>query len=133
MIDRADVIAKQVGKRLKGERIARQLTQMALASRLTAVGLPTSDKTVSAWETGRTALTIPDLWPLAAALNMDPGQLGRKLGLCGEPSQREIAIAEGADLLHELAEEPPEMAATIVGWWRQSFEIVRLNRLGRTN
>lgn len=128
-------IAVAVGGRLKMLREKRDLTQVMLSARLQAAGMErgSSAKTISSWERGETPLPLPALLPLAIALRMEPDSLGRQLGLCGDPEGREILVAEGADLLEALANEPPEISNTILRWLRESVEIARLGRLGRTN
>lgn len=70
-----------------------------------------------------------DLAQVAAVLDVPLGALLTP----SASGARDLKIEEGADLLVRLREEDPDVAESILSWWRQSFEIVRLNRLGRTN
>lgn len=124
---------ERVGLNLRAIREQRGLTQEMLAARLTTSWKHTSDATVSAWENGRTPLPLVAIEPLAGALRMRTGELGRSLGLCGDPVPREIAIAEGADILEALADEPPEIATAVLTMFRQSLEIARASRLAQRN
>jgi transcriptional regulator with XRE-family HTH domain len=128
-------IVKSVGLKLRAIRESHELKQVELAARLQAAGMESgsSSKTISAWERGETPLPLPALAPLAVAFRMEPGALASRLGICGDVAAREIRIAEGADILGQLADEPPEVAETILRWLRESVGIARTARLARTN
>lgn len=125
--------AERIGHQIKALRTDRSLTQEDLSARFGTLGHSVSSKTISSWETGRTPLPLTMLAPLAEALKMDAGHLGQRLGLCGAPSPRDLHFAEGADILTELADEPPEVAETILRWLRDSVQIAKTARLARTN
>lgn len=108
------------------------MTQEMLAARLTVEGKAVSDSTVSNWEAGTTPLPLTAFEPLARALRFDVPSLSRRLGLCTD-SPGQTRLAEGADILNQLADEPPEVADTILRWLRESMEIARMSRLARTN
>ena len=135
LTDAADAFVRATGAALRALRVREQLSQAELAARLQARGIKggSSPQTVSAWERGDTPIPLPALPVIADALRLEPRALGRHLGLCGPASDRELRIEEGADLLIQLQDEPPETVASILSWWRQSIEIARANRLGRIN
>lgn len=123
---------KRVGQQLRSLRGEHDLTQEMLAARLSVEWKPTSDSTVSNWESGTTPLPLTALEPIAKAFRMDVGHLGRRLGLCGmEP--REVFIAEGQDILQAVADETPEVQAGILAMFRQAIEIARTAREARSN
>lgn len=128
-------IATAVGGQLKKLRDDHELTQKMLAARLQAAGMErgSSEKTISAWEVGTTPLPLTALPVLAAAFRMEPDALARRLGLCGDPGAREIVIADATDAVNQLADEPPEVADTILRWLRESIQIAHAARLARTN
>jgi transcriptional regulator with XRE-family HTH domain len=133
--DPSDAFVKSTGAALRNLRNGQKLTQAELAARLQSRGIQggSSPQTVSAWERGDTPIPLPAIPVIADALSMEPRVLGRSLGLCGTPEPREIHLEEGADLLAQLQDEPDDVVASILAWWRQSLEIARLNRLGPRN
>jgi transcriptional regulator with XRE-family HTH domain len=133
--DTTDAFVRSTGAALRGIRKRQGLTQTELAARLQSRGIQggSSPQTVSAWERGDTPIPLPALPVIAEALHLEPRSLGRHLGLCGPSGARELRIEEGADLLAQLQDEPPETIESILSWWRQSIEIARSNRLGRMN
>lgn len=127
-MNRSINIAERVGRRLKALREEQGITQEMMAARLTAEWKEVSPKTLSAWETGRTPFPLLAFEPVASALRVEPSYLGVRLGLCGEPSPREIFLAEGADIMAELANEPPDLAASILRSMRTAMEIAKTAR-----
>jgi len=133
--DPSEAFVRSVGAALRQIRKSQDLTQAELAARLQAQGMETgsSAKTVSAWERGDTPIPLPALPVIAEALRLEPRVLGQQLGLCGAANSREIHLADGADLLRQLEDEPPEFAEAVVRWWRESFAFARAARLARQN
>jgi transcriptional regulator with XRE-family HTH domain len=125
---KADPMSRLFGSRLRAVREQQGLRQVDVAEKL---GMSAGG--YSSVERGAARMFVTDLERYASALGVDAGYLGRRLGLCGEDAPREIRLTEGADILDQLADEPPEVAETILAWWRQSLEIARSNRLARSN
>lgn len=128
MTTKADPVSQRFGARLRAVRLERGLRQRDVAERLEM-----SAGGYSSIERGYARMFVSDLERFAQALGVDVTYLGRRLGLCGATGARDLKIEEGADLLVQLRDEPPEVADSILSWWRQSLNIARLNRLGRTN
>lgn len=133
--DSSGGLVQATGAALRRLRKTEGLTQAALAARLQSRGLRggSSSKTVSAWENGDTPIPLTAFPILADCFQLDTAALVRRLGLCGDVTSRDILLAEGVDLLRQLSDEPPEIAGTILTWIRQSVEMARLTRLGRTD
>ncbi len=103
------------------------LTQEDIARRI--------DLTLSGYrpyEQGRRQLRLEQVPTFARAFGVTPEMLAARLGLPGS-TLREARVAEGVDLIEQLADEPPEVADTLLKWWRESLEIQRRLRLGRDN
>lgn len=117
----------EIGRRLAARRERLGLDQEAVADR---AGL--SRPYISRLERG----IVPnpkllDLEQVASALELPLNDLVRPID--GRDGAREIRITECADILTELADEPPEVAETILRWLRESVQIARAGRLARTN
>lgn len=131
----AVALTRSVGDQLRRLREQTDLTQAMLAARLQAAGMDkgSSAKTVSAWERGETPLPLMAIWYLAEAFRMEPATLARRLGICGPTDLQTTYIAEGADILASLQDEPPDIVAMLVTSFRQSVDIARAARLARNN
>lgn len=128
MPSKADPLSRLYGARLRAVREEHGLRQVDIAAKL---GMSAGG--YSSIERGAARMFVTDLERYAEALGVDAGYLGRRLGLCGVDAPREIRHAEAAELADRLADEPPEVADTILSWWRQSLEIAKANRLARSN
>lgn len=84
------------------------------------------------YEQGRRQLRTEQIPMFARAFRVSVEHLSASLGL-STAATHDIRIAECADILGQLEGEPPEVADTILRWLRESVEIARMSRLGRTN
>jgi transcriptional regulator with XRE-family HTH domain len=80
------------------------------------------------YEAGRRQLRTGALPGLAAALGITASDLSSRLGL-HDVTLREIRVAECADIMSQLADEPPEVSETILRWLRESVNIAKMRRL----
>ena len=82
------------------------------------------------YEQGRRQLRLEQLPTFAKAFSMSVDALAVRLGL-GRSTLRELQYAECADILSQLADEPPEVTQIILNWLRQAVEIVKMGRATR--
>lgn len=71
---------------------------------------------------------VGDLLQVAQALETTLPSL-----LAPDPAPRELFIAEGADVLAAIADEPPELQASILRAVRQAYEIAKTARTTQQN
>jgi len=124
MVTPGQLDIRVIAQRLADRRSELRLEQTEVAER---AGL--SRAYVSRLESG--IVPNPKLLDLARVANVLDVPLASLVSPPGHA--REIAVAEGADLLEQLADEPPEMRQTILSWLRQSVELSRRARQVRTN
>ena len=75
----------------------------------------------------------PKLFDLARVAGVLDLPLSELIRPPGDGASRDLVIAEAADAVNQLADEPPEVAETILRWMREAVEIARSARLARTN
>lgn len=88
MTDQVDPLSRMYGSRLRAVRKERGLRQVDVAAKLEM-----SAGGYSSIERGAARMFVNDLDRYAGALGVDPGYLGRRLGLCG---------ADSPDIAHAL-------------------------------
>lgn len=103
------------------------LTQEEVARR---VGLTLSG--YRGYEQGKRQFRTEQMPVFAAAFEVSVDALAARLGLHGA-NIREIHVAECADIMGELADEPPEVAATVMNWLRESVNLIKMRRTRRDN
>lgn len=116
---------KRVAQVFKEVRADRGITQEEAARRagLTLAGY-------RPYEQGRRQLRLEQLPMFAKAFGISVDALAARLGI-GGAGLRELQFAECAEILSELADEPPEVTRTILSWLRQSIAIAKLGRPAR--
>lgn len=128
-------IVRRVGIALRHLRQQRNLTQIDLSARLQAAGMTdgASSKTVSAWERGETPVPLTAFPSIAEAFRMEVPALSHSLGLCGDPSSRDVRREEVVELLGEVDRLPAEVVDDLMAMWRTSIAIARGRRGSREN
>ena len=81
-----DPEAVKIGRVLRTIRTDQGLTQEEVAAKL-----PIGEGAYAAYEAGRSRFTVPDLPAVARALGIPTSHLARRLGLCGDDSDADIA------------------------------------------
>jgi transcriptional regulator with XRE-family HTH domain len=84
------------------------------------------------YEQGRRQLRIEQLPTFARAFGVSTDRLSAELGLANVTS-RQLRLAQCADILGRLDDQPPEITDTILQWLRESVNIALIGRQGRTN
>lgn len=122
-----DPLSKRYGDSLREIRREKNIKHRILADRL---GM--AESTYRAYEQGYRRIRLDQIRRFASAYDMAPEELTARLGL-SDLSLREIRVAECADIMGQLADEPPEVAETIIRWLRESVNLAKRRRSERTN
>lgn len=112
-----------IGKRILARREEQRLDQSELADR---AGL--SRAYISRLERGIVPNPkVLDLMQVARALELSMAALMRQ-----DDDTSAARLSECAELLQQLDGEPPEVVETVMRWWRDSIQVVKLGQLPRS-
>lgn len=122
-----DPLSRQYGGALRAIRREKSIPHRVLSERL---GM--AESTYRAYEQGYRRFRVDQIKLFAGAYEMAPEELASRLGI-SDLNTREIRVAECADIIGQLADEPPEVAETIMRWLRESVNLAKMRRYERDN
>ena len=122
-----DPLSKQYGEALRALRQEKRLKHRELAE-----SLGIAESTYRAYEQGYRRIRLDQIQGFAEAYGISQEELSARLGL-GTANVRELRVAECAELMRELDHQPPEVAETLLRWFRESIALHRRRRLESEN
>ena len=127
MVEQHLTIEKVAARRLREERRRQGLTQDDLASRCVDLGEPIARTTIAKIENGKRALSLSDVFVLAAALNTSPAMLFLPIG-----DEDDVYIAPKLKVHPHLAmkwiEGTEPLPISNISQWHEAVEPLRLYR-----
>ena len=119
-------VAKRQSQGLKRLRAITGLTQQQVADNL---GWPVD--TYRGYEKGHAELRYGQFEPFAEAIGVSVAKFSAELGV--GPDAAGVYTAECARIMGELKDEPPEVAETLLSWFRDSVRVMRRTAAARRN